>query len=130
MRPLLGHQLHPIHLHDPALYRNLSLSRQPCLDGLLVGHLTGITPSLHEWEAATDWYASAGSGSAKWMTPSIRSVSTGFAFASPFERRGIGIPGASGRLQPVDDLQGVGRRLTRHPPVAQHALHGFGHVQP
>ena len=97
---------------------------------LLVGHLTGISPSVHEWEAAPDGCASAGSGSAKWMTPSIGSLATSLAFASPFERRGIGVPGASGRLQPVDDLHGVGRRVTGQRAVGQDALDGFGHVQP
>ena len=78
----------------------------------LVGHLTGISQLIHEWQSATYRLLHAGSGAAEWMTASVRSVATSFAFASPFERRGIGIPGARGLLQPVDDLHGVGRRLT------------------
>ena len=96
----------------------------------LVGHLTGISPSLHEWETATDGYASAGSGSTEGMTTSVCSVAPSFPFASPFEWRRIGVPGASGPLKPVDDLRRIGRRLTGQGSLGEDSLDGLGHVQP
>ena len=106
------------------------LFTNPWQGGLLVGHLTGMSPLVHELESAMDWLSSAGSGTAEWMTASICSVATGFPFAGPFERRGIGVPGVSCSFQPADEFGRIGRRLTGQRAVGEDPLDGLGHVQP
>src|SRR5579859_7969992 len=77
-----------------------------------------------------DWRACAGSGTAEWMTASIRSVATGFPFAGPFEWGGISVPGVSRSFQPTDEFGWIGRRLTGQRAVGEDPLDGLGHVQP
>src|SRR5579859_3726655 len=89
-----------------------------------------MSPLIHEAGSKTDGFTRAGSGAAEWMTPSIGSLATGFAFASPFEWSRVGIPRTSGGLQPVDDLLWVGRRLTGQSSLGDDPLDGLGHVQP
>jgi hypothetical protein len=64
------------------------------------------------------------------MTPSVRPLSTELTFATPFEWRGIGVPGTSSGFQPVNQLGGVRWHLTGQCTPGQDPLDGLGHVQP
>ena len=52
------------------------------------------------------------------------------ALATPGERGRVGVPGAGGRFQPVDQLLGGLRVLPRQGATDEDALEGFGHVEP
>src|SRR5947209_1952519 len=97
---------------------------------VLVGHLTGVSPLFHELESASNWFARTSSGAAEWMATEIGALPTKLTFASPFEWRRIGVPGASDGLQPVNQFRLVGWRLTRQCTPGQDPLDGLGHVQP
>src|SRR5215211_8052794 len=52
------------------------------------------------------------------------------AFAVPDKRGGLLIPGPRGLLKPAPDLCGAVRMLSIERPTLEHALDGFGHVEP
>src|SRR5215471_21001461 len=88
----------------------------------LVGHLTGTLPLFHELESASNWLASTGSGSAKWMAPSVSALATSLASAAPLEGCGVRVPGARRGLQPFDQFCRAGRRLTGQCAASNDAL--------
>src|SRR6266508_2278442 len=58
------------------------------------------------------------------------SEATLFAFASPHERSGVGVPASHGVLQPGDQLRHTLRMLPSQGSPANDALDGLRHIQP
>ena len=58
------------------------------------------------------------------------SLSPLLTFAAPFKGRGSQVPVRSNRLEPGDDLIGVGRMLPIQSTPLENTLNAFGHVQP
>src|SRR5207245_10035438 len=81
---------------------------RPSAKLLLVGHLTGTSPFLHELESASDWFARTSSGTAEWMAASVGTLATGSSFAGPLEGCRLRVPGPSGGREPFEQPRQVG----------------------
>src|SRR3954454_11554565 len=74
---------------------------------------------------------SIGTGAAEGVMVSLAApLTTEVALTVPGEGRGIGVPAARGRLEPVDDVVRGGRRLSVERATDEDALDRLGHVEP
>src|SRR5829696_4257454 len=90
-----------------------------------------MPPLIEGGRTPMEWATSAGTGAAEGMVVALAApLAPELALAGPDERRGIGVPAARGRFEPVDDVIRRRRGLTGERTADEDALDGFGHVQP
>src|SRR5215213_9955290 len=90
-----------------------------------------MPPLIEGGRTPMEWATSAGTGAAEGMVVALAApLAPELALAGPDERRGIGVPAARGRLEPVDDVIRRSRGLAGERTADEDALDGFGHVEP
>jgi len=95
----------------------------------LVGHLTCLLPFLQDGAPWPRYRPAGGCARATHCMAALSAASPPLgAFATPFERRWLSVPGDSHGLEPVHDLGRLGWILPIQSPPFQDTLYGFRHI--